>query len=63
MQAKKEDDAEDDGGEKNLSDVIVEDLLVGVRGIVEVGFFLPGCFWADDGIDRDGCVLFYVHVL
>ena len=30
MEAEKQDDAEDDGGEKDLGDVVVEDLLIGL---------------------------------
>jgi hypothetical protein len=55
MQAQQEDDAEDDGGEENLSDVVIEDLLVGV--------FLSECFAAGDGIDCSEFVLIYAHVL
>jgi len=47
-QAKKEDDAEDDGGEKDLADVVVKNLLIGVRGVVEDRFFVARCFTGDD---------------
>jgi hypothetical protein len=63
MQAQQDDDAEDDGGEENLSDVVIEDLLVGVRGVVKVRVFLSECFAAEDEIDWSEFVLFYVHVL
>ena len=61
MQAQQEDDAEDDGREENLSDVVVEDLLIRIRGLLNVGILLPGYFAADDGIHRSGCVLIDVH--
>jgi len=35
MHAEQEDDAEDDGGEKDLSDMVVEDLLIRVRGVAD----------------------------
>jgi len=47
-QAKKEDDAEDDGGEKDLADVVVENLLVGVGGVVENWFFVGRWFTGGD---------------
>ena len=40
MHAEQKDDAEDNRGEKDLSYVVVEDLLIGVRGVAEVGFIL-----------------------
>jgi hypothetical protein len=40
MQAKQQNDAKYDGGKENLRDVIVENLLIGLRGVVEIGFFL-----------------------
>jgi hypothetical protein len=38
MHAEQENDTEDDGGEEDLPHVIVEDLLIRVRGIAEAGF-------------------------
>jgi hypothetical protein len=61
MKAKQEDNAEDDGGEKNLSNVVIEDLLVGVGRVMKVGVLLRRCFVVDDGIHGSGCVLSYVH--
>ena len=61
MEAEQEDDTEDDRGKENLSDAVVENLLVGVRGVTEAGFLLSRRFNGDDG--TGGCVLFYVHVL
>jgi hypothetical protein len=61
MKTKQDDDTEDDRGKDNLSDAVVENLLVGVRGVTEVGFLLSRHFNGDDG--TGGCVLFYVHVL
>jgi hypothetical protein len=50
MQTEKHDDAEDNGQE-NLGDVIVEDLLVGVRWVKALGLFHT-CYF--DGIDCGG---------
>jgi hypothetical protein len=39
MHAEQEDDAKDDCGEEDLSNVVIEDLLIRVRGVAEAGFF------------------------
>ena len=39
MHAEQEDDAEDNCGKQDLSHVVVEDLLIRVRGVAEAGFF------------------------
>jgi hypothetical protein len=61
MQAEQEEDAENDGCEENLTDAVVEDLLIGIRGVAEVIFFLSRRLGGRMG--WSGCVLFYVHVL
>jgi hypothetical protein len=63
MQSEENDYAKDDGGEQDFSDVIIEDLLVGVGGVAEVCLLLWRRFTADDGIQFLGYVLFYIHVL
>ena len=63
MQAKEDDQAKDDGSEQDLSDVIVEDLLVGVGCVAEVCLLLCRRFTANNGIQCLGHVLFYIHVL
>jgi hypothetical protein len=57
MQTEKHNDAEDNGQE-NLSDMIVENLLVGVGWVKALGLFYAGYF---DGIDCGRC-FFLVHV-
>ena len=54
MEAEQDDDAEDDRGEEYLYDVVIEDFLVGVGGVGNVGFFLSGCFTWNDWIDGGG---------
>jgi hypothetical protein len=44
VKAEQEDCADDDGGKKDLADMVVEYLLIGVGGVAEVGFFLAGRF-------------------
>jgi hypothetical protein len=61
MKPEQEEDAEDNGCEENLTDAVVEDLLIGIRGVAEVILFLSRCF-RGDWMGRSGCVLFYVHV-
>ena len=39
MHAEQENDSEDDGGKEDLSHMVVEDLLIRVRGIAEAGLF------------------------
>jgi hypothetical protein len=63
MQPKENDHAKDDGGEQDLSDMVVEDLLVGVGGVAEACLLLSQRFIAGDGTQCLGYVLFYVHVL
>jgi hypothetical protein len=63
MQPEENDHAEDDGGEEDLSNVVVEDLLVGVGGIAEVCLLLSWRFTVAHGTQCPGYVLFYVHVL
>src|SRR6266436_7907222 len=63
MKPKQDDDTEDDCCKENLSDAVIENLLVGVRGVAEVGFLVSRRFPGDDGTECGGCVLFYVHVL
>jgi hypothetical protein len=63
MEAEQQDDPEDDRCEKDLTDVIIEDLLVRIGGVAERSFFLTRCFPGDDRTDLSGYVLFYVHVL
>ena len=48
MKAEQDDHAEDNRGEENLRDVIVEDLLVGVGDIGDSWPFLSGCLWCND---------------
>jgi hypothetical protein len=48
MKAQQNNNAEDDGSEEDLSDVVVEDLLVGIRGVAESGVFLIRSFSWDD---------------
>jgi hypothetical protein len=50
MEPDKQNYGEDDGGEEDFSDVVVEDLLVGVRGVTE-GFVPAGYFRGDYGFD------------
>jgi len=61
MQTKEKDCADNDGGQKDLTDVVVKDLLVRGGGITEVGFFFAGRFGGHLA-DRGGYVLFCVHV-
>jgi len=65
MQAEQEDQAKDDGCENDLSDAVVEDPLVRVRGVAEVGFFVGRRFIGYDGTGAGRCVLLllYVHFL
>jgi hypothetical protein len=39
MHPEQEDDAEDNCGEEDFSHVVVEDLLIRVRGVAEAGVF------------------------
>jgi hypothetical protein len=39
MQTEQEDHGEDNGGKENLSDAIVEDLLIGIGGVGGAGLF------------------------
>jgi hypothetical protein len=61
MQAKQEDNADDNCGEKYLADVIVEDPLVGFGGAA-VELFLGRNFTGGSGTNCVRYVLF-VHVL
>jgi len=62
-QAQEEDDAEDDGGDENLSDVVIEDLLIRVGSVMKVWGLRLRYLVADDGIHCGEFVLFYVHAL
>jgi len=57
-EAEQQDNPEDDRCEKDLTDVIIENLLVGIGGIAERSFFLTRCFRGDDRTDLSGYVLF-----
>jgi hypothetical protein len=58
----KKDCADDDGREQNLTDVIVEDFLIGTGSIA--GMLFPfGNFLREGRAGWRGYVLFYVHVL
>ena len=63
MKTEQKDDAENNGRQKNLADMVVENLLVGIRGVTDVGFFRARCFAGDDGSGCGRYVLFCVHVL
>jgi hypothetical protein len=63
MQTEQKDDAKDDGREEDLSDMVVEDLLVGLGGVAELVFFLAQCFIGHNGSCWYRYVLFYDHVL
>jgi hypothetical protein len=63
MQPEQEDDSEDDGGEENLADMIVENLLIGVGSVAEGELLLNWRFSGADGTECGWYVLFYVHVL
>jgi hypothetical protein len=59
---KKKDCADDDGREQNLTDVIVEDFLIGTGSIA--GMLFPfGNLLRESRTGWRGYVLFYVHVL
>ena len=62
MQPEQEHHAEDDRAEEYLYDAVVENLLVGVRGVGNVGFFECGCFPGNDRVGVGGCVLLSVDV-
>jgi hypothetical protein len=62
VQTNQGDHGENYRAEEDLSNVIVEDLLVRVRGIDGVGFFLVR-FDVEERIDWIGYVLFDVHVV
>ena len=63
MEAKKENRANDDGREQNLTDVVVEDLLVRTRNVTGMILFRIGNFRRDDRDGLGGYVLVYFHVL
>jgi hypothetical protein len=63
VKTKQDDDTEDDRSQENLSDVVVENLLVGVGGVAELGLRLSRRFTGDNGTECGGYVLFYVHDL
>ena len=63
MEAKKENRANDDGREQNLTDVVVEDLLVRTRNVTGMILFRIGNFGRDDRDGLGGYVLVYFHVL
>ena len=44
MQMEQNHDSKDNRRKQNLNDMIVEDLLVGIGGIEEIGFFLARSF-------------------
>jgi hypothetical protein len=62
METKKKNRADNDGREQNLTDVIVQDFLIGT-GSVAGTFFPFGNFLREDRAGWRGYVLFYVHVL
>jgi hypothetical protein len=62
VQTQEGDYSQNDRAEEDLSDVIVEDLLVHGRRIKGLRFFWGRCF-PMDGAGCGGCVLFYVHVI
>jgi hypothetical protein len=62
VQTNQGDHGENYRAEEDLSNVIVEDLLVRARGIDGLGFLLVR-FDVEEGIDWVGYVLFGVHVV
>jgi hypothetical protein len=48
VKTKQDDDTEDDRSQENLSDVVVENLLVGVGGVAELGLRLSRRFTGDN---------------
>jgi hypothetical protein len=62
VQPDQDNHAEDDRGEKNLYDMIVEDLLIGVGRRVERSMFLLTRYFRGNAGLRSGCVLSGVHV-
>jgi hypothetical protein len=63
METKKKDRADDDRSEQNLTDVIVEDLLVGTGNVSVTIFFPVRNFCGQDRAGFRRYVLFDVHVL
>jgi hypothetical protein len=61
VEAEEKDDAEDDRSQKDLTDVIVQDLLIGVGGVAEGGLVL--CLRGGNGVGRDADYVLVVHVL
>lgn len=61
VETEKQDGADNDRCEQNLTDVIVEDLLVGTGSVA--GMFLPLRILRKNRAAFRGYVLFYVHVL
>jgi len=52
METNQDDNPKDDGGEKDLADVVVEYLLVGVGGVAGDGFAVR-CFSEGNGVGCD----------
>jgi len=61
METNKGDHSENNRAEEDLGDVIVENFLVGVRGVQGLGFFLVRCFNVEEGVSLGRYVLFGVH--
>ena len=51
METEQEHNTKNDRRQKDLADVKVQYLLVGVRGVAENGFLLIPCFTSSNGID------------
>jgi hypothetical protein len=62
MKAEQNDHTKDYGGEEYLRDVVVEDLLIGVRDVGDSGFFLSGCLYCNDLIDYSQVALLCLDV-
>jgi hypothetical protein len=63
MEANQGDHGKNYRAEEDLSNVIVENLLIGSRGIDGLRFFLARCLNVEEGVYWGGYVLFYVHVI
>jgi len=63
VETKQGDHGKDYRAEKNLSDMVVQDLLIRARRIVALGLFTVRCFNMGEGFDWVGYVLLNLHVV